>query len=251
MLVVTKALQQITSLRSTDLGNINISKEASDELALVIQSNKHLEKLCLYNNNLKCSAITILQSLSTISTLKYLNIDNTQTTDEDGEALASVVIHNTGLEELYLNGNNLGEGMLVVTKALQQITSLRSIDLGNTKISEGASSEIPHIVKSNKHMEKLKLSNNNLKCSAIAILQSLNTISMLKFLNINNTQITDEAGEALASVVTHNTGLEELYLNDNNLGEGMLVVTKALQQITSLRSINLSNTNNYIKRSFR
>ena len=243
MLIITKSLQQISSLRLIDLGNTSISKEASGQLALAIQSNKHLEKLWLCNNNLKSSAIVILRSLSTISTLKLLNIDNTQTTDEASEALASVVTHNTGLKELYVADNNLGEGMLVVTKALQQITSLRSISLDNTNISKEASDEIPLVIKSNKHLEKLGLRNNNLKSSAIAILQSLSTISTLKFLNINNTQTTDEASEALASVVTHNTGLKELYVADNNLGEGMLVVTKALQQITSLRSISLDNTN--------
>ena len=243
MLIVTKSLQQLTSLKSIDLGNTNISKEASDELALAIESNKHLEKLWLHNNNLKSSVIAILQSLSTISTLKLLKINNTQTMDEAGEALASVVKHNTGLEELHLAGNNLAEGMLVVTKALQQITSLRSIDFGNTNISKEASGELALAIQSNKHLETLSLHDNNLKPSAISILQSLSTISTLKFLNINNTQITDEAGEALASVVLHNTRLQELGLRDNKLGEGMLIVTKALQQITSLRSIDLSNSN--------
>ena len=243
MLIVTKALQQITSLRSIDLGNNNLSKEASVKLALAIQSNKHLEKLWLHNNNLKSSADAILQSLSTISTLKLLNINNTQTTHEAAEALASVVTHNTGLEKLDLSNNNLGEGMLVVTKALQQITSIKSLDLSNTNISKEASGEILLVVESNQHLENLGLSNNNLKSSAVAILQSLSTISTLKLLNINNTQTTHEAAEALASVVTHKTGLEELHLSGNYLGEGMLIVTKALQQITSLRSINLGNNN--------
>ena len=45
-------------------------------------------------------------------------MDNNTITEEAGEPLASVVMHNTGLEELYLSGNNLGEGMLVVVKAL-------------------------------------------------------------------------------------------------------------------------------------
>ena len=243
MLVVTKALQQITSLRSIGLCNINISREASCALALVIRSNRHLEKLWLHNNNLQFSAIAILQSLSTISTLRFLIFNNNLITKESGEALASVVLHNTGLEELYLNNNNLGEGMLVVTKVLQQITSLRSIAFGNTNISKEASGEIPLVVKSNKYLQKLQLNNNNLKCSAIAILQSLSTISTLKFLDVNNNLITEEASEALATVVLHNTGLEELYLSDNNLGEGMLVVIKALQQLTSLKSIDFDNTN--------
>ena len=243
ILEITKALQHITSLRSLDLSNNNIPKEVSGELALAVKSNGCLEKLNLNNNNLESSAIAILEALGTISTLKLLAINGNQITKEAGEALASVVINNTEIEVLHLSDNNLGNGILEVAKALQHITSLRSLDLGNNNIPKKVSGELALAIQSNKHLETLGLHNNKLESSAIAILQALSTISTLKGLDINGNQLSKDVGEALASVIIHNTGIEELILSNNNLGDGILEVAKALQHITSLRSLNLGDNN--------
>ena len=243
LLYVAKALQHISSLRSLDLGNNNISKEVSDEIALAITANKYLEEMRLYNINLKSSAIVILQSLSIISTLKLLNLNDNQITEEAGEPLASVILCNPGIEELHLRNNNIAGGLIIVAKALQHVTLLKSIDVSNNNIPKEVSNELTLVIESNKHLEKILLHNNNLKSSAITILQSLNTISILKLLDLSNNQITKEAGEALASVILHNTGLEELYLSDNNLGEGLSNIMKALQHVTSLRVLGLGDNN--------
>ena len=215
----------------------------SVELAVAIKSNKHLEKLWMLDCNLKSSATVILQSLTTISSLQVLDVNDNQVTEEAGNALASVILHNTRLEELYLRDNNLDKGMLETAKALQHITSLKSLDLSNNNISNEVSVELAVAIKSNKHLEKLWMLDCNLKSSATVILQSLTTISSLKVLSVNDNQVTEEAGKALASVILHNTGLKELYLRNNNLGKGMLETAKALQHITSLKSLNLSNNN--------
>ena len=243
MLIVVKALEHISSLRSLDMGNNNISKEVADKLTLAISANENLEEVRLYDSKLSSSATVILQSLGTISTLKYLNINNNQITEEAGEALASVVMHNAGLEELHLSGNNLGEGMLIVSKALEHISTLRSLDMGNNNISKEVAGKLALAISANENLEEVRLYDSKLSSSATVILQSLGTISTLKYLNFNNNQMTEEAGEALASVILHNTGLEKLHLRDNNLGERMLIVVKALEHISSLRSLDMGNNN--------
>ena len=243
LLTITKALKHITSLTSLDFGNNNISKEAADELALAIRSNKHLTELHMYNCNLKSSAVVILQSLSNVSTIKLLNVNDNQMPPQAAKTLASVIMCNTRLEKLYLRDSNLSEGILEVAKALQHITSLKSLDLSKNNISNEVSVELAVAIKSNKHLEELWMLDCNLRSSATVILQSLSTISSLKFLNVSDNQVTEEAGEALASVILHNTGLKELYLRNNNLGKGMLEIVKALQHITSLKSLNLGNNN--------
>ena len=101
----------------------------------------------LDGNNLESSSVIILESLSTLSTLKLLDINNNQVTEEAGKALACVILHNTGLEKLYLHDNHLGEGTFKVAKALQHITSLISLDLGNNNIPEEAFYELAIAIK--------------------------------------------------------------------------------------------------------
>ena len=240
-LKVAKSLQHITTLKMLSLASNNIPQEASEELALAVKSNEQLEKLWLNENNLHSSAIAILNSLATITTMTMLDLGNNQIPQEAGEALASVIMHNTGLEELYLYSNNLGIGILKVAKSLQHITTLKMLSLASNKIPQEASEELALAIKSNEQLEKLWLNENNLHSSAIAILNSLATITTITILDLGNNQIPQEAGEALASVIMHNTGLEELYLNSNNLGIGTVKVAKSLQHITTLKTLSLTS----------
>ena len=70
-------------------------------------------------------------------------------------------MHNAGLEELHLHGNDLGEGVLTVAKALQYISSLRSLDLGNNGVSQEVADELTLAISANKHLEEMHLYNNN------------------------------------------------------------------------------------------
>ena len=239
-LKIAKALQNIKCLRLLGLSSNSLPKDIVHKLSTAIKSNSYLQLLTLSSNDLRSSAIVILQSLSSIATLKVLNINNNHIGEEAGEALASVIIHNTGMEKLYLSDNNLGYGILKVAKALQHITSLKLLDLGNNNIPKEVSGEIALAIKSNGRLENLSLNNNNLESSAIAILQALGAISTLNGLAINGNQITKDAGEALASVVIHNTGIANLHLSDNNLGDGILEVAKALQHITSFATHHIT-----------
>ena len=243
ILKVTKSLQHITTLKELNLSNNNIPQEACCELALAIKLNQQLEKLWLNDSNLHSSAIIILDSLATLTTLTVLSFNNNQIPQEAGEALASVILHNARLEELYLDSNNLGIGTVKVAKSLQHITALKVLSLDNNNIPQEASEELGLAIKSNENLEKLWLNDNNLCSSAIVILNSLATITTLTVLELNNNQIPQEAGGALAAVIMHNTRLEELYLDNNTLDIGILEVAKSLQHITTLKILSLYNNN--------
>jgi len=55
----------------------------------------------------------------------------------------------------------------------------------------------------------------------------------LKTVSLQNNNITEEAAEALALVITFNTNLEKLYLGNNNfqLG-GIIQIARALKSIS-------------------
>ena len=199
---------------------------------------------------LKINSVRMYVCVCVRLTLTVLDLSNNQISQEAGESLSSVIMHNTRLEELHLHSNNLGIGTLEVAKALQHITTLKMLDMSNNNIPQEVSRELAVAIESNQLLTKLWLSNNNLQSSTNVILNSLATLTTLTVLVLNNNQIPHEAGEALASVIMHNTRLEELYLRSNNLGIGTVKVAKSLQHITTVKILSLSINNIRTSRSF-
>ena len=237
---VAKGLQHISSLKLLNLSNCNLPKEICNELAHVIASNIHVEELLLSNNYDWCSStiIIFLQALSKISTLKVLDLQGNQITEEAGEHLASILFNNPNLEQIILNDNNISKGMFYIAKALQKCTSLTFLDLGNNNFPAEVCHELSLAIQSNQHLVSLALFSNNLKLN---ILQSMTKISNLKVLSLKNTQLFQQAGEYLSSIILQNTGLICLDLSDNHLGSGALHVIQAMQCLTQLKILNLSN----------
>ena len=157
-----------------------------------------------------------------------------------GKTLASVLLSNTRIEELNLDENNLGEGTFLVAKALQQITSLKSLNLGNNKIPKEVSGELALAILSNRHLKELQLHNNSL-LSLLFILQSLRSVSQLTQLDLAGNKITLEAEETLASVILHNAELQVLNLHNH---KSLMNIVLALQNTTNLKQLNLY-TNNF------
>ena len=240
---IVKALQRCSSLWVLGLANANMPMEACNELALAIECNQCLNTLLLNDNNLQSSAIFILQALSKILSLKFLNLQSNQLTEDAGEYLSSVILNNTGLIQLLLDNNYIGKGMSHIAKALQRCSSLQVLGLANTDMSMEACNELALAIECNQCLSTLKLHGNDLHCSSVVILQALSYISSLKVLHLQSNQLTEDAGEYLSSVILNNTGLNELFLDNNNIGKGVLPIAKALKQVNSLQVISVANTN--------
>ena len=76
----------------------------------------------------------------------------------------------------------------------------------------------------NKSVEQLLLSRNNINDDVVMkTAHSLCKLSELKFLDLENNSITKESADALATVISNNTKLEELYLHDSQLQSGIII----------------------------
>ena len=242
---VAKGLQHISSLKFLNLSNCNLPKEICDELAYVITSNIHVEELLLSNNYDWCSSttITFLQALSKISTLKVLDLQGNQLTEETGEHLASILFNNSNLQQINLNDNNIDKGMFHIGKALQQLGSLETLALGNTNMPNELCYDLALAIECNPCLNNLHLNDNNLQSSVInIILRALSKVSTLKVLNLQSNQLEENIADCLSTVLLNNTRLEQLLLYDNNIGKGTLHIAKALQQLNSLKVLTLGNT---------
>ena len=240
---IAQSLCKHSKLKVFNLQSNNITEEAAEALVFVITRNSGLEKLYLGNNQLHLGFFKIATGLQKISSLKVLDLDDNRIPEQLADKLASVIRSNTSLEKLWLSDNHLGSSTVVVANALKDISTLKEINLnGNQNRSKELAAEIASIVTNNKALESLLLSNNNLNDDGvIKIAQSLCKHSKLKVFNLQSNNITEEVAEALLSVITSNSGLEKLYLGNNQLHLGFLKIAIGLQKISSLKVLDVNN----------
>ena len=82
---------------------------------------------------------------------------------------------------------------------------------------------------------------NSLKSNGIVTLsKSLSRICSLKLLNFHSNQITEEAANDIALVISNNFRLEELYLGRNKLRKGAARIAASLKHISTLKVLDLN-----------
>ena len=241
--VVLQALQGVTKLKKLNLGNNNMTSEVAEDLAEVIISNPCLEHLGLANNDLKSSAVVVLQALQGVTKLKTLDLNNNNMTSEVAEDLAGVIKSNPCLEQLGLANNDLQSSADVVLKALQSVTKLKTLNLGNNNMTSEVAEDLAEVIKSNPCLEQLGLANNDLQSTADVVLQALQGVTKLKTLGLSNNNMTSKVAEDLAGVIKSNSCLEQLLLANNDLKSSAVVVLQALQGVTKLKTLDLNNNN--------
>ena len=220
-----------------------ISKKAASSLALAVSKQYYLEEFAFHGNNLDISGNkAVLKSLSTISKLTLINLDNASLTEETADTIALAISSNHGLQQLYLGNNKLCTGGIKIARALNTLPKLRILDFNDCGMSTDVADELASAIACNFSLEQLGLRNNKLMTSGIiAIAESLSCISTLKILNIRGKRVTEEAANVLSSVVLNNNGMEELWLGVNNLQAGILKVLKALKTLPKLRALDIEN----------
>ena len=96
----------------------------------------------------------------------------------------------------------------------------------------------------NKQWEMINLSHCNIDDKKFGILQTgLNTVTFT-VLNIKNNNISDEAADDIASLLSQNTKLQELNLGGNHLkATGIMKIARVLKDISTLKILNIENNN--------
>ncbi|XP_065915191.1 uncharacterized protein [Dysidea avara] len=238
--VVLCALKEISKLKTLKLSCNNISGKVAEDLADVIINNTGLEELYIDDNHLQSSAVTILQALKQISTLRVLHLGCNNMPEVVAVDLAGVIQNNSYLEVLFLNNNRLQSSITVVLQALKDISNLKKLNLRNNNISGTNLHDFKDVFLSNTCLEEVYLGNNDLQLSEIVILQSLKGFSSLRALDLDNSNISEKAVDHIAAIIKHNTLLEKLYLGDNNLQSSVIVVLQALKEISNLTLLNIN-----------
>ena len=146
----------------------------------------------------------------------------------------------------YIYNNNLQTTEVeIFTKPLQAICTLSKLHIGYNDISNEVANDIAIIVSCNKVLNKVEISGNKLQTTGITkILKSLHEINALKNLDLNHSNITEEAANVIATAFSFNTDLQVLNLGGNDLQKlGAIKIAKGLQKISLLTKLYIDHNN--------
>ena len=235
------ALQSIDTIAKLNINNNNVEANAT-----AISHNTHLQEFIISENNLGVLSATIIaRNLQKISTLTKLYIAGASIGDGAADDIAIAVSCNVHLQEFDISKNYLqASSVIKVAKGLQKISTLTKLSIDNNKITNTAAFYIADVISCNSNLQELDIGSNDLQAlGATIILNSLQKISSLTTLYINNNTITEEVADDIAAVVFCNP-MQVFDVSDNYLGTtGVTKVAKALQSVCTLTHLYISNNN--------
>ena len=215
-----------------------------DILAAIVLNSAQRNPLTSYfsmlSGKVKKETAAILSN--NISTVKVLDLANNNLSDCVADDI-DLILSRTRLEELYLGGNALQEaGIIKITRALQNNSTLKVFDISNNDINIKAACSIADSLANKYKLEKLYLNGNALQTKGIIRIISKLQCTSLKIFNVSRNNIESMAASNIANVLVKNTELEELLLGGNVLQtEGIIEILKALRNTTTLKAFDISN----------
>ena len=213
---------------------------------MVLSHNTELEKSRLSNNYLgTIGIIKIAKGLQNVKKLTEFNINNNGVGEQAAEYNAGALSHNINLQKLYLDNFKV-VGIIEITRALQNTSTLTDFSISSNKIGKAAADDIAAVLLHNTNLQELQIHDNSLKTAGIIkITKALQDISTLTVFNISKNSVGDKAADDIAAVLSHNTKLQNLCLDNNHFkAAGMIEIVKGLQNISTLTVFGISN--NYV-----
>ena len=243
---ITKVLQQISTLTKLNISKNNITEEEASDIEYLLYGHPQLQELNLGFNRFPLnSCVRIAVALSKMTNLRVLQIENIEITSRSARSIAEAICSNTKLETLNCS-SNLSPGCVVeIMKALQSISTLTKLYIGNCNVTEDAADDIAAAISCNTQLQELDISKNNLQSTgAIKIAVALQNISMLTKLYISDNNITSKAANDIAAAIYGNAQLQEFDVSNNDLqSTGAIKIAKAIQSISTLTKLYISNNN--------
>ncbi|KAL0876479.1 hypothetical protein Bca101_026184 [Brassica carinata] len=245
-------LKSLSSLEELYLMNDGISKEAAQAVSELIPSTEKLRVLHFHNNmtgdegavaisevvkrsplleSFRCSStrvdsgggIALSKALECCTHMKKLDLRDNMFGTEAGVSLSKTLSSYKHLAELYLSYLNLAdEGAIAIADALKESASpIEVLEMAGNDITVEAASAIAACVAAKQELNKLNLSENELKDEGcVQIAKSMEEDhSKLQYLDMSNNYIRRAGAVALADVVIKKEGFKLLNIDGNIISE--------------------------------
>lgn len=262
-------------IKTTSLVELDLSHNSLLAIGIILISRalkdlKSLQILNISNCGITDKAVHYLMSaLLTLHGLKELDMSlNERITSNEISKFLLAVLQNTNICilkinfcEFYLNnflkeiGNStmtrmkcleLCNNQVDVHKLLENTTILQILNISNcymNNIDDNVMKKLSRIILQNQHLTKLNVSHNRLTVMAsIQLAKALQSIETLQTLIMNDCEITDDAAEDIATVISHNLFLKELNISWNKLtGIGTTKIFNSLKDIRYLQILKVAS----------
>jgi len=279
-MVISQALNVISSLKYLYAYGINVTSTVSEELSFLVDNNYSMKKISLGDNLLENGLIRVAKSCSKLTNLKVLELSYNFVSSAQVLNLALIISKCNSLESLSLGGicMSINENLYLNVYRIYNKLFFEDSIIKEKTLCKNISSELLRIqicritsIKYNRlnllynywyvyityqHKSKfvqnfwsksdyqLIVQNTIQKLSQVdskAMMSSLQIIKTLKVINLENNNIDEEAATELAAHLYCNNILEQLWLRGNELHDkGASVVLLSLQNLSTLLILDLS-----------
>ena len=234
-LILQGIAKDISGLKQLNVSGNGIEDDEAMHLAKFLSCNSKLELVCVSSNRLRSRGISkIFQGMNNLLNLKKVDISNNIITYEAGDTIGDVLSHNRQLKELNFSHNNLGAaGINKVFQGLTSVSYLIKLNISHTNLTDEGAEAVAAVLSLNDGLKEIDLSSNVLQpAGIITIFNSMRNIFCLTKLVVSYNNVTNEAADSIASVLSHNYNLQWLHLEKANMQlEGMLVISKTIKHI--------------------
>ena len=109
-----KPLQAVCTLSKLHIAYNDISDKVANDIATIVSCNTKLNEIKISRNKvLTTGAIKLFKALQRINTLKYLDLNHCNITEEAASVIATIFSFKTDLQELNLGGNHLQPSSII------------------------------------------------------------------------------------------------------------------------------------------
>jgi len=201
----------INRLESVNLCETDITDDQKQALFTAMSQNSQLKKLDLSGNSLSYVKSKLLAM--GMARLEVVQLSDTDITNEQAQAIFSVMCQNSHLKSLHLDCNNLSSvkpGLFV-----KLVTRMEDVNLCDTDITDDQKTALFAGMSQNCQLKILDLSCNNLSSVEPGLFAK--GMSRLVDVNLCASNLTNQQKQAFFAAMSKNCHLKRLDLSANNL----------------------------------
>ena len=197
---LAKHLHSVPQLEKLRLGDTQMGEEEVTALALSLKNVTQLSQLFLSNNPLGHGVSELAKHLHFVPQLEKLDLNDTQTGEEEVTALAHSLKNVTQLSQLDLSNNPLGKGISELAKHLHNVPHLKELHLDDTQMGE---EEVTALVRALVYLPELVflyLDKNPLGRGVTELIKCLRSNPRSFDLHLREVQLTEKEATELCTL---------------------------------------------------